>query len=172
MINGLALVPIMMNGGCFDVGKCEIKMPEKFLLKVSKLGKETDEIVSKTLKVGGEIMFKSVKSYLKTVIGKDLKHKKRSTGELLNSLGISPDDIDDKGIHNLKIGFNEPRRNQYAAKGKRSYYTITNAMIANVIEFGKSGQNPRPFLKPAKNKSRKACIMAMEEKLKEEINKL
>lgn len=172
MINGLALVPIMMNGGCFDVGKCEIKMPEKFLLKVSKLGKETDEIVSKTLKVGGEIMFKSVKSYLKTVIGKDLKHKKRSTGELLNSLGISPDDIDDKGIHNLKIGFNEPRRNQYAAKGKRSYYTITNAMIANVIEFGKSGQKPKPFLKPAKNKSRKACIAAMAEKLSEEINKL
>ena len=45
-------------------------------------------------------------------------------------------------------------------------------MIANVIEFGKSGQNPKPFLKPAKNKSRKACIMAMETKLKEEINKL
>ena len=154
------------------MGKCEIKMPEKFLLKVSKLGKETDEIVSKTLKVGGDIVLKSVKSHLKTVIGKDLKHKKRSTGELLNSLGISPDDIDDKGIHNLKIGFNEPRLHQYEAKSERSYYTITNAMIANVIEFGKSGQNPKPFLKPAKNKSRKACIMAMETKLKEEINKL
>lgn len=114
-------------------------MPEKFLLKISKLGKETDEIVTKTLKVGGEIMFKSVKSHLKAaVIGKDLKRKRRSTGELLNSLGISPDDIDDKGIHNLKVGFNEPRRNQYEAKGERSYYTITNAMIANMIEFGKS----------------------------------
>ncbi len=154
------------------MASCEIKMPEKFLLKVSKLGQETDTIVAGALKVGGEIMFKSVKSHLKTVIGKDLKRKKRSTGELLNSLGISPDDIDDKGIHNLKVGFNEPRRNQYEAKGERSYYTITNAMIANVIEFGKSGQNPKPFLKSAKNKSRKACVAAMEEKLKEEINKL
>ena len=154
------------------MGKCEIKMPEKFLLKISKLGKETDKIVGQTLKVGGDIMLKSVKSHLKTVIGKDLKRKKRSTGELVNSLGVSPDDVDNKGIHNIKVGFNEPRRNQYEAKNKRSYYTITNAMIANVIEFGKSGQNPKPFLKPAKNKSRKACIAAMEEKLKEEINKL
>ena len=154
------------------MSKCEIKMPEKFLLKISKLGKETDKIVGQTLKVGGDIMLKSVKSHLKTVIGKDLKHKKRSTGELVNSLGVSPDDVDDKGIHNIKVGFNEPRRNQYEAKNKRSYYTITNAMIANVIEFGKSGQNPKPFLKPAKNKSRKACIAAMEEKLEEEINKL
>lgn len=154
------------------MASCEIKMPEKFLLTVSKLGKETDEIVTKTLKVGGEIMFKSIKSHLQTVIGKDLKRKKRSTGELLNSLGISPDDVDGNGIHNVKVGFNEPRRNQYEAKSERSYYTITNAMIANVIEFGKSGQNPKPFLKPAKNKSRKACVAAMEEKLKEEINKL
>ena len=154
------------------MGKCEIKMPEKFLLKISKLGKETDKIVGQTLKAGGDTLLKSVKSHLKTVIGKDLKHKKRSTGELVNSLGVSPDDVDNKGIHNIKVGFNEPRRNQYEAKNKRSYYTITNAMIANVIEFGKSGQNPKPFLKPAKNKSRKACIMAMEEKLKEEINKL
>lgn len=154
------------------MGKCEIKMPEKFLLKISKLGKETDKIVGQTLKAGGDTLLKSVKSHLKTVIGKDLKHKKRSTGELVNSLGVSPDDVDNKGIHNIKVGFNEPRRNQYEAKNKRSYYTITNAMIANVIEFGKSGQNPKPFLKPAKNKSRKACIAAMEEKLEEEINKL
>lgn len=154
------------------MGKCEIKMPEKFLLKISKLGKETDKIVGQTLKAGGDTLLKSVKTHLKTVIGKDLKHKKRSTGELVNSLGVSPDDVDNKGIHNIKVGFNEPRRNQYEAKNKRSYYTITNAMIANVIEFGKSGQNPKPFLKPAKNKSRKACIAAMEEKLEEEINKL
>lgn len=154
------------------MSKCEIKMPEKFLLKISKLGKETDKIVGQTLKVGGDIMLKSVKSHLKTVIGKDLKHKKRSTGELVNSLGVSPDDVDNKGIHNIKVGFNEPRRNQYEAKNKRSYYTITNAMIANVIEFGKSGQNPKPFLKPAKNKSRKKCIAAMKEKLKEELSKV
>jgi hypothetical protein len=72
----------------------------------------------------------------------------------------------------VKIGFNEPRRRQYAAKGKRSYYTITNAMIANVIEHGKHGQPPKPFLKPARTSSRKPAIEAMKQKLDEEIGKL
>ncbi len=149
-----------------------IKMPEEFLLKVSRLGNKTDEIVEKTLKVGGDVVLKNVQSNLKAVIGKDLKFEKRSTGELISSLGVSPADIDNKGVHNVKVGFNEPRRNQYAAKKKRSYYTITNAMIANVIEYGKSGQNPKPFLKPAKRKSRKACVDAMKAKLESEIDNI
>ena len=97
---------------------------------------------------------------------------KRSTGELISSLGVTPDDIDNNGIHNVKVGFNEPRRNQYEAKGARSYYEITNAMIANVLEYGKSGQDAKPFLKPAKNKSRKACIEAMGKVIESEMNKL
>lgn len=154
------------------MAKVSIRMPEEFILKVSKLGNKTDEIVEKTLKAGGNVTLKSVKSNLKAVIGKDLKFEERSTGELISSLGVSPVDIDNKGIHNVKVGFNEPRRNQYAAKRKRSYYTITNAMIANVIEYGKSGQNPKPFLKSAKRKSRKACIDAMKAKLESEIDNI
>ena len=93
-----------------------IKLPEEFLLKVSRLGNKTDEIVEKTLKVGGDVVLKNVQSNLKAVIGKDLKFEKRSTGELISSLGTSPADIDNKVVHNVKVGFNEPRRNQYAAK--------------------------------------------------------
>ena len=154
------------------MAKCELRMPEEFSLKISRLGDKTDKIVAQVLKVGGDIMCKSVKSHLKTVIGKDLKRKSRSTGELIDSLGVSPDDVDNNGIHNLKVGFNEPRRKQTKIKKSRSYYTTTNAMIANVLEFGKSGQTPKPFLKPAKNKSRKKCVAAMEEKLKEELSKV
>ena len=172
MINRLTLVAIVMNGGRFDVSKCSIRFPEEFLLKVSKLGDRTDEIVKEALKVGGDIMYKSVKSHLQTVIGKDLKQKKRSTGELLSSLGVTPDDLDDNGVRNVKVGFNEPRLHQYEAKGVRSYYDITNAMIANVLEYGKSGQPAKPFLKPARNKSRKACVQAMEKTIESEISKL
>ncbi len=60
------------------MSKCTIRFPEEFLKKVSKLGNKTDEIVKEALKVGGDIMCKSVKSHLKTVIGKDLKEKKRN----------------------------------------------------------------------------------------------
>jgi hypothetical protein len=45
-------------------------------------------------------------------------------------------------------------------------------MLANIIEYGKQGQPPKPFLKPAKSASRTPAIEAMKRKLEEEINKL
>ena len=154
------------------MAKVEVKMPEDFLLKFSKLGEKTDEIVESCLEVGSEVVLSKVRSNLSSVIGGGTKYPSESTGELEASLGVTPIKVDNKGVHNVKIGFNEPRRRQYAAKGKRSYYTITNAMIANVIEHGKHGQPPKPFLKPARTSSRKPAIEAMKRKLEEEIGKL
>lgn len=154
------------------MAKVEVKMPEDFLLKLSKLGDNTDEIVESCLEAGSEVVLSKVRSNLSSVIGGGTKYPSESTGELEASLGVTPAKVDNKGVHNVKIGFNEPRRRQYAAKGKRSYYTITNAMIANVIEHGKHGQPPKPFLKPARTSSRKPAIEAMKRKLEEEIGKL
>ncbi|MDL2318589.1 HK97 gp10 family phage protein [Eubacteriales bacterium OttesenSCG-928-A19] len=156
------------------MAKVEIKMPEEFLKKVSRLAEKTDEIVEKALEAGGEVVLDKVKSNLRGVIGKDLKDNKpsRATGELLDSLGMAPVDVDRKGVHNTKIGFNEPRRKQHAAKKKRSYHLATNAMIANVLEHGKHGQPAKPFLKPAKRASQKRCRDVMEQTLEEEIRKL
>ena len=154
------------------MAKVEVKMPEDFLLRLSKLGDKTDEIVESCLEAGSEVVLSRVRSNLSSVIGGGTKYPSESTGELEASLGVTPVKVDNKGVHNVKIGFNEPRRRQYAAKGKRSYYTITNAMIANVIEHGKHGQPPKPFLKPARTSSRKPAIEAMKRKLEEEIGKL
>jgi HK97 gp10 family phage protein len=154
------------------MAKVEVKMPEDFLLKLSKLGDKTDEIVESCLEAGSEVVLAKVRSNLSSVIGSGTEYPSESTGELEASLGVTPVKVDNKGVHNVKIGFNEPRRRQYAAKGKRSYYTITNAMIANVIEHGKHGQPPKPFLKPARTSSRKPAIEAMKQKLDEEIGKL
>jgi hypothetical protein len=59
------------------------------------------------------------------------------------------------------VGFKEPRRNGES-----------NAKIANIIEYGKSGQPPKPFLKPARRTSRKACIEAMKQRFDEEVDKI
>ena len=45
----------------------------------------------------------------------------------------------------------------------------SNAMLANVLEYGKHGQPPRPILKPAKAASRKPCVEAMEAAMKKEL---
>jgi HK97 gp10 family phage protein len=152
------------------MARVDIKMPEDFLLKLSKLADKTDKIIPKVLEAGGEVVEAKVKSNLQAVIGNGLKEESRSTGELVSSLGISPALIDRNGNYNVKIGFSEPRLHQNTAKGKRSYKERTNAMIANVLEYGKSGQPPRPFLKPAKSTSKNDCIEAMKAEFEKEVD--
>lgn len=142
------------------MAKIELKMPEDFLLKVSRLAEKTDEILPTVLEAGGEVVLEKVKQNLSAVVGDAVKQKSRATGELEKALGMSPVKKDYQGDYNLKIGFSEPRTDGES-----------NAKIANILEFGKSGQPPKPFLKPAKSKSRKACIEAMKTKLESEVSK-
>ena len=143
------------------MAKVDVKMPEDFLLKLSRLGDKTDEICEKALNAGGEVVLAKVKSNLSSVIGKDTKTDSRSTGELEKSLGLSPVLIDDNGNANIKIGFKEPR-----SDGE------SNAKIASIIEYGKQGQPPKPFLKSAKSSSKNACVKAMVETLEQEVKNL
>ena len=132
------------------MAKVDMKMPEEFLLKLSRLGEKTDVIIPKVLKAGGEVVEAKMKSNLQAVIGSGTKEESRSTGELVSALGVSSARQDKDGNFNVKVGFSEPR-----SDGK------SNAMIAGVLEYGKSGQPPKPFLKPAKSASKSACVDAM-----------
>ena len=132
------------------MAKAAFKMPEDFLLKLSRLGEKTDEIIPKVLEAGGEVVEAKVKSNLQAVIGSGTKEESRSSGELISALGVSSARQDKDGNFNVKVGFSEPR-----SDGK------SNAMIAGVLEYGKSGQSPKPFLKPAKSASKSACVDAM-----------
>ena len=143
------------------MAKTTMKMPDEFLMKLTKLGDKTDEIVSRVLEAGGEVVLDKVKANLKGVIGSGTKEKSRSTGELVSSLGLSPTKLDRNGNFNVKVGFNEPRDDG-----------DSNAKIANIIEYGKSGQPPKPFLKQAESSSRKACMETMIAELNKEIDKL
>ena len=150
------------------MAKCEVEIPNDIYQMIQKLNSNREEILTSTLETGGEVVLNAVRSNLNRAIRNS---SNRSTGELKNSLGMSPVKLNSRGIYNVKIGFSEPRRKQYTAKKKRSYYTITNSLIANVLEYGKSGQSPRPFMRPAKVMSEKACIQAMRAKFDEEIKK-
>lgn len=143
------------------MAKVTMKMPEDFLLKVSRLNDKTDEIIPRVLEAGGEVVLDKVKSNLNSAVGRDTKYPSRSTGELVAALGVSPALQDRDGNHNVKVGFSEPRRDG-----------SSNAKIANIIEYGKSSQPAKPFLKPAKSTSRKPCIEAMKAKLDEEVNRI
>lgn len=143
------------------MAKCTVKLPDELLTKLSKLASQSDAVAERVLKAGSDVVFAKVKSNLSSVIGNGVKYDKRSTGELEQALGVSPVKIDRNGNHNVKIGFSEPRSNG-----------DSNAKIANIIEYGKSGQPPKPFLKPAKSSTKSACMKEMEQKLREEIENL
>jgi bacteriophage protein of unknown function (DUF646) len=143
------------------LAKAEMKMPEDFLLKISKLGSNFDSVADTVLQAGGEVVLKRVKSNLSSVIGRGTKFKSRTTGELEGALGLSPSKLNRDGNHDIKVGFAEPRSDGGS-----------NAKLANILEYGKHGQPAKPFLKPAKTASRQECIDAMTQALDEEVEKL
>ena len=143
------------------MAKCDIKMPEDFLLKLSRLGDRTDEITGKALEAGGAVVADQVRSNLASVIGSNTKTESKTTGQLAAALGVSPPKVNHQGNHDVKVGFSEPRRNGES-----------NAKIANILEYGKSGQAPKPFMKPAKSASKSECIETMKRVFEEEVERI
>ena len=122
------------------IATLKITMPDDFTQKIQRLADTTDSIIEKALEAGAEIVLTKVRANLAGAIGSGTKYPSQSTGELLGSLGVTPVKQDNVGALNLKVGFNEPRRKQTKAKGKRSYKKATNAMVASVLEHGRHGQ--------------------------------
>lgn len=143
------------------MAKADFKLPEEFLLKISRLGSDFDRVADSVLQAGGEVVLAKVRSNLSAVIGRGTKYDSRSTGELEQSLGLSPVKLNREGNHDIKIGFSEPRSDGGS-----------NAKLANILEYGKHGQPAKPFLKPGKSASKAECIRVMEQTLKEEVEKL
>ena len=141
------------------MAKLTVRTPDALIAKLTRLGNKTDQVCEKALKAGAEVAEKAVSSNLSAVIGKDTKKPSRSTGELQSALGVSPVKVDDKGNYDVKVGFAEPR----SGSG-------VNAKIANILEYGKHGQPPRPFLKPAKSKARRQITAAITDTLEREMN--
>ena len=143
------------------MARVDVKMPDEFLERMSRLGSNFDAVAETVLEAGGEVVLEKTKSNLSSVIGSGTKYDSRSTGELESSLGLTGVKMDRNGNFNIKVGFSEPRSDGGS-----------NAQLANIIEYGKSGQPAKPFLKPAKSASKKQCIVAMKQAFETEVEKL
>ncbi len=141
------------------MAKVEFTLPDDFLNKISRLEERTDEIVPKVLEAGGEVVLEQARRNLQAVVGQGTKLPSRSTGELVSALGLSPAKMDKNGNFNVKVGFEEPRQDG-----------VSNAMIGTILEYGKHGQPPKPFMKPTKSAAKSACIDAMKKKLEDEVS--
>ena len=144
------------------MAKVEIKLPTDFEERLSRLAEKTDEIIPKVLEAGGEVVLSKVRGNLSSVVGQGTKEESRTTGELERSLGLSPAKQKRDGSGwDIKVGFAEPRSDGG-----------NNAKIANILEYGKHGQAPKPFLKPAKSSSKSAAVSAMKAKFESEVGGL
>lgn len=144
------------------MAKVEIKLPTDFEERLSRLAEKTDEIIPKVLEAGGEVVLSKVRGNLSSVVGQGTKEESRTTGELERSLGLSPAKQKSDGSGwDIKVGFAEPRSDGG-----------NNAKIANILEYGKHGQAPKPFLKPAKSSSKSAAVTAMKAKFESEVGGL
>ena len=140
------------------MGRFSFEMPDEFLNQLAGMGNALDAAIPKVLAAGGKVVQDKMKSNLRSAIGRGTKMKSRSTGKLVAALGVSPAKLDRNGNFDVKVGFSEGRGD------------VSNAMLANLLEYGKHGQPPQPFLKQTKSSSRKPCIEAMQTVLKEELD--
>mgnify|MGYP000935017200 FL=1 len=140
------------------MAKVKIEMPSGFIDQIAGMGNALDAAIPKALAAGGKVVMDKMKSNLQAAIGRGTKYKSRSTGKLAAALGVSPVKLDRDGNFDVKVGFSEGRGD------------VSNAMLANVLEYGKHGQPPKPFLKQTKSSSRKPCIEAIQTALKEELD--
>ena len=143
------------------MAKADINFPDAFLEQLSRLGSQFDSVAESVLEAGGEVVLEKAQRNLAAVVGTGTKYDSRSTGELVDSLGLSPVKLNKSGNHDIKVGFSEPRSDGGS-----------NAKIANILEYGKHGQTPKPFMKPARTSSKAECIQAMKDTLEAEVKKL
>lgn len=157
------------------MAKIKVTYADEFIDQINKIANNEEKIIKRSLEEAAEHAIPIFRSELKSAIGSGIKYKGRSTGELLSSLGTSDVKYSDKSdSYNIKLGFNEPRRKQTISKGKRSYYRTTNAMIANVLEYGKRtiNQPPKKFIKKTISKIKKQSQDIINEVFKREVENM
>jgi HK97 gp10 family phage protein len=137
------------------VAKLKPKLPDDLMIQLEKLSGQTEAVVEKTLKAGAEIVEEKARANLKNSLSGE------SSGQLLGALGTSPVKRTNDDGWDIKVGFAENRRD-----GK------VNALIANVLEYGKKGQAAKPFMKPAEDATKAKARARMKKVFTEEANKI
>ena len=143
------------------MARVQIKLPNGFIDALDSASSLIDNSAEQVLKAGANIVEPRMRSNLSAAIGSSTKQPSRSTGQLAKALGTAPVKVNSRGDYNVKVGFAENRDDGRA-----------NALIANVLEHGRSNQPARPFLAPTRSQTRRAAITAMKRTLAARIEQV
>lgn len=143
------------------MARVQIRLPNDFIDALDSASSLIDNSAEQVLKAGANIVEPRMRSNLSAAIGSSTKQPSRSTGQLAKALGTAPVKVNSRGDYNVKVGFAENRDDGKA-----------NALIANVLEHGRSNQPARPFLAPTRSQTRRAAITAMKQTLAARIQQV
>ena len=143
------------------MARVQIKLPNDFIDALDSASSLIDNSAEQVLKAGANIVEPRMRSNLSAAIDSSTKQPSRSTGQLAKALGTAPVKVNSRGDYNVKVGFAENRDDGRA-----------NALIANVLEHGRSNQPARPFLAPTRSQTKRAAITAMKQTLAARIQQV
>lgn len=143
------------------MARIHIKLPTDFLDALQAASDAVDSSAEEVLNAAAAVVEPRMRANLSSAIGSGIKGESRSTGQLLGALGTTSVKVNSAGDHNVKVGFAENRRD-----GR------SHALIANVLEHGRSNQPARPFLAPTKSQTRRPAVEAMKQTLAAKIEQV
>ena len=143
------------------MARVHIRLPNAFIDSLNAASSVLEASADEVLGAGAAVVEPRMRSNLAAAIGSNTKKPSHSTGQLLGALGTTSVKTNSRGDHNIKVGFAENRRD-----GR------SNALIANVLEHGRSNQPARPFLAPTRSQTRRGAIQAMKQALAARIGQV
>lgn len=143
------------------MAKMQIRLPDGFIDSLNAASSVLDASAQQVLEAGAGVVEPRMRANLAAAIGQGRAGLSRSSGQLQGALGTTPVRVNSHGDHNLKVGFAENRRDG-----------ASNALIANVLEHGRSNQPARPFLAPTRTQTRRPAVEAMKQVLATRIEQV
>lgn len=143
------------------MARVQIRLPNAFIDSLDAASRVLETSADEVLEAGAAVVEPRMRANLTSAIGRATRQPSRSTGQLLAALGTSSVKVNNKGDYNIKVGFAENRRDGRA-----------NALIANVLEHGRSNQPARPILAPTRSQTRRGAIEAMKTALTARIEQV
>ena len=136
------------------MARVDVRLPNTFIDALDKVSNVVGDSAEQVLNAGASVVEPRMRANLTAAIGRSTKQPSRSTGQLVSALGTTSVKVNSRGVYNVKVGFAENRRD-----GR------SNALVANVLEHGRSNQAARPFLAPTRSQTRKPATEAMKKAL-------
>lgn len=140
------------------MAKAQITLPTAFIDSLDAASALLDAAADEVFNAGAGVVEPRLRTNLAGAIGQGATPS-RSTGQLLGALGTTAVRVNSRGEQNVKVGFAENRRD-----GR------SHALIANVLEHGRSNQPARPFLAPTRSQTKRSAVDAMKTVLKAKLD--